>query len=65
MKKSEQDYQSLSHRLDEVLAALQSPDITVDEAVKLYSEGSELVEALQRYLKNAENQITKLKTQNS
>lgn len=62
MKKSEQDYQSLSRRLDEVLAALQSPDITVDEAVRLYSEGAELIDSLQKYLKDAENRITKLKS---
>jgi len=65
MSNTNQDYQTLSARLDEVLAAMQAPDITVDEAIALYKEGSGLVEALQKYLKDAENRITKLSTKNT
>lgn len=60
MANKKTDYQALSRRLDEVLAAMQAADITVDEAITLYQEGTELVESLQKYLKEAENRITKL-----
>lgn len=62
MAKSEKtdEYQTLSRRLDEVVAAVQAPDVTIDEAVAAYEEGMELVEKLQEYLKKAENRITKL-----
>lgn len=62
MTKPKQDYHTLSKRLDEILAAMQAPDITVDEAIALYEEGSSVVEALQKYLKDAEVRITKLHT---
>lgn len=62
MSNTSKDYQSLSRRLDEILASMQSPDITVDEAIALYKEGSKLVEGLQRYLQDAEVRITKLKS---
>jgi len=63
MSNKAQDYQALSKRLDEVLAAMQAPDITVDEAITLYKEGIELVDSLQQYLDNAENRVAKLKKQ--
>ena len=55
------DYQALSNRLDEVLEAIQAPDVTIDQAVSYYQEGSELIAKLQTYLDTAENRITKLK----
>jgi len=61
MNDKTQDYQALSKRLDEVLAAMQAPDITVDEAITLYKEGAHLVDLLQKYLDSAENRVTKLK----
>lgn len=62
MTKSKQaDYGQLNQRLDEVVAALESPTVTIDEAMRLYEEGTKLVGELERYLKNAENRITKLK----
>lgn len=64
MSDKKQDYQTLSARLDEVLEAMQAPDITVDESVALYKEGSALVDSLQKYLKDAENRITKLNANN-
>ncbi len=54
-------YQTLSQELDEVLAALQAPDVQVDDAVKLYDRGLKLIEALQQHLDQAENKITQLK----
>jgi exodeoxyribonuclease VII small subunit len=55
------DYQTLSIKLDEVLAKLQQPDVRVDEAVTLYDEGLKLIDELEKHLGEAENKIEKLK----
>jgi exodeoxyribonuclease VII small subunit len=55
------NYQDLNSELEEVLAKLQSPDIQVDEAVKLYEQGLKLAAELEKQLKQAENKIEKLK----
>jgi exodeoxyribonuclease VII small subunit len=65
MTKTADDYQTLYEQLDTVLAKLQAPDVHVDEAVKLYEEGLELVDALEKHLKQAENKIEKLKLQHA
>ena len=58
-----EDYQTLSEKLDAVMAELQAPEVRVDEAVKLYEEGLKLIAALEKHLKQAENKIEKLKVQ--
>lgn len=60
-KSTDIDYKTISQRLDEVLVALQSPDISIDEAIALHKEGNELIAQLDTYLKKAEITITKLK----
>ncbi|HKR82125.1 MAG TPA: exodeoxyribonuclease VII small subunit [Candidatus Saccharimonadales bacterium] len=63
MAKSKQSYQALSTELDEVLLALQNPDVQVDEAVRLYERGLKLVNELQIRITETENKITALKPQ--
>lgn len=55
------NYQTLSRELETVLAALQQPDVQVDDAVKLYERGLQLATELETYLGQAENSIRKLK----
>lgn len=57
------DYQALSRELDEIIAQLQSPDIDIDEAVRLYDRGMAIAKELDTYLKTAEIKITKLKSE--
>lgn len=59
----EADYQTLSRELERVLAALQQPDVQVNEAVTLYEQGLQLAAALEAHLKQAENRIQKLQLQ--
>lgn len=61
MPKVKEDYQSLSTELDAIVFQLQQPDIQVDDAVKLYGRGLELIKALERHLQQAENTIQTLK----
>ncbi len=55
------DYRKLSGELDEILARLESSDLDIDEALKLYQRGMEVVEQLEAYLKTAENKVSKVK----
>lgn len=65
MAKANADYQTLSAELDGVLAAIQAPDVQVDEAVKLYEQGLKLIAQLEKHLEQAENKLTKLKLASS
>ena len=55
------DYKSLNSELDDVLLKLQSDDLDVDEAVKLYERGIAITKELETYLKEAENKVSKIK----
>jgi exodeoxyribonuclease VII small subunit len=54
-------FRELSDELDAVLAQLQADDMDVDEALKLYEQGTKLVQQLEKRLATAENTITELK----
>lgn len=60
MPKTE-DYRSLQDELDTILSSLQQSELDIDEAVKLYERGQQVIQQLEKYLKTAENKITKLK----
>lgn len=57
------DYQEMSLRLDEIMAAIAAPDVTIDQATALYKEAMELINDMEEYLKTAENKITALKSE--
>ena len=63
MPKSKPDYTSLNLQLNTILDKLQQPDIQVDEAVKLYEEGLQLIEQLEAHLQQAEHTLKKLSLQ--
>ena len=54
-------YAELKVELDGLLDTLQQDDISVDDALKGYERGMELVKQLEATLKDAENKITRLK----
>ena len=54
-------YQELSAELEAILAQLQGADLDIDEAVKGYERGMTIVKELEKYLKDAENKVTKIK----
>lgn len=61
MKDSKLTYQEMHARLDEVLTQIQSPQTSVDDALKLHKEGVELVAGLEKYIAEAELAISKIK----
>ncbi len=54
------DYKSLSAELEEILAQMQSGELTIDEAMPAYERGVELVKLLESQLTSAENRITEI-----
>jgi exodeoxyribonuclease VII small subunit len=55
------NYRQLSQELEMIIDQLQSGDLDIDQAIKQYEQGMNLIEQLQSYLKDAENKVTKVK----
>lgn len=58
-KQAEFDYRTKAAALEEVVEALQNPEIQIDEATKLHAEGLKLIGELEAYLKQAEITVKK------
>ena len=56
MAKSQTIEQSFE-KLDEILKSLEQPDISLDEALKIYNEGIKLVKNCNQQLEKVEKQI--------
>jgi exodeoxyribonuclease VII small subunit len=54
------DYAALSTELDTILDHLESPDIDIDEAMKQYERGMDILKQLEAHLKTAENKVEKI-----
>ena len=63
MKATQRNYKELSNELDDILARLQSSEISVDEAVSAYESGMKIITQLETYLTEAELKIAKVQTQ--
>ncbi len=61
-KSTQPTYEQLKAELDEVMSALQQDDLDVDKALAYYQQGLELVQALENYLKTAENKVVELQS---
>jgi exodeoxyribonuclease VII small subunit len=55
------NYETLRTELDQVLSDLQSDTGNVDQSIKQYKRGLELIQQLEQYLQTAENDIQELK----
>lgn len=55
------NYRQLNQQLEEILDQLQGSDLDIDEAIKKYEQGMAIVKDLEKYLKEAENKVTKVK----
>jgi exodeoxyribonuclease VII small subunit len=61
MKEKTQSYKELQAKLDDVLEALQNPDVDIEEAITLYKNGVTLLADLEKYLESAKNEISTIK----
>ena len=51
------DFERSLARLEEVVKKLESPQLSLDEAMKLFEEGVELSQECQKQLENAESKV--------
>ena len=58
-KQTEFDYAAKTAELETVLAKLQNTDTPLDEAMKLHETGRVLIVELEKFLKQAENEVHK------
>lgn len=56
------DYKALNIELETILTSLQSGELSIDNALKVYSRGQKIVTELQSFLETAENQIKNITT---
>lgn len=55
------DYAKLNRELETIVDQLQTADLDIDEAVKLYERGMKIIKDLEAYLKTAESKVSKIK----
>jgi exodeoxyribonuclease VII small subunit len=55
------DYAALQSELDELLSGMQGEEANIDQAIKDYARGLEIIQQLEAYLKTAENTVRELK----
>jgi len=60
-KKNNKNFEQCFSRLEEIANLLESEDIGLEDAMKLYEEGIELSKECMNTLRNAELKITELK----
>ncbi len=56
----EMTYEKAISRLEEIVSALEKNDVTLDESLKLFEEGTKLTAFCADQLKNAQQKITEL-----
>lgn len=61
MTKEAINFTKLSSELDSILESLDSGRLSIDDSIKQYEHGMEIVGRLETYLKEAENKVTKIK----
>ena len=47
-------------RLDEIVETMSNKSLSLDDSIALYEEGTKLIKALEKALKEAENKIEKV-----
>ena len=54
------DFEKEMQRLDEIVSLISSEKLPLDECLKLYKEGQEIVKKLEKALKDAEEKVEKV-----
>ena len=60
MKDAAFDFEKEMKRLDEIVNNISSEKLPLDECLKLYKEGQEIVKRLEKALKEAEEKVEKV-----
>ncbi len=62
-KENTENYRELRDKLDDIMSKLSDENVDLDVSIELYKKANEIIIKIEDYLKNAENEIKKLKTQ--
>ena len=54
------DFEKGLNRLDEIVKAIESANLPLEETISLYEEGSKIIKELETSLKNAEERIAQV-----
>lgn len=62
MNQKNASFESNMQRLEQIVRALERGDVALDESLKLFREGTELVRSCNSLLENAQLQVKKIMT---
>ncbi len=62
MSKANKTFEESMARLEQIVRAMERGDVALEESLKLFQEGTELVRGCQKLLEEAQLQITKIMT---
>ena len=57
MSEQELNFEKELNRLKEIVSLIQQKDLSLDESIKLYEEGAEIVKKLNKELEKAEKKV--------
>lgn len=63
MSKKNVSFEENMQRLEQIVRTMEKGDAPLEESLKLFQEGTELVKCCSQMLDNAEQQVTKIVTQ--
>ncbi len=63
MSKKNATFEENMQRLEQIVRAMEKGDVPLEESLKLFQEGTELVKCCTKLLDDAEQQVTKIVTQ--
>ena len=62
MNPQNQSFEEAMTRLEQIVRAMERGDVTLEESLKLFQEGTELVRSCQKLLDQAQLQVKKIMT---
>lgn len=62
MNQSNKTFEQSMDRLEQIVRAMERGDVPLEESLKLFQEGTELVRSCQKLLDNAQLQVNKIVT---
>lgn len=63
MSKKNATFEENMFKLEQIVRAMEKSDVPLEESLKLFQEGTELVKCCAKMLDDAEQQVTKIVTQ--
>ena len=56
-----ENYAELKTKLDELMAVLENPDISLDEALETHKQAKKVISQIEKYLESAKDKVEKAK----